>query len=367
MKWAGEKRKAAAAVLVAAAMCGCGGRQKGIVWSFATPRPWVLAGDSQTLTPTIEGNVAFFCGGYAEKGRSQLYAIDVATGKAKWQDDMGDCGSPPLVFRAAVVCFALAAGNDRIFVYGLDKESGQPKWKIELPGNPNPPPPAAAGDFVFFAPGSRSVLRIDARDGSLQTFDIDPDLTVAAENFWVAAAPGEAIFGYGKSFWRSQIDSDKFAQGPSLSEPAANPTAVTSDGRLRILGDDTGNMRAFDLANGSVVWLQHWSKISSAPAIADGKIFLNVYDHQYATVALALGSGQQLWRVPEGSTYAPYYRDGRLYAAAGTSAVALDSTSGKVEWRFKAPTEVTTTPVPIENLVLFGTVRGVLYAAVKAK
>ena len=363
MNWACNKRKTAAVVVVAAAICGCSTGPKGVLWSFATPRPWVLAGDSQALTPAVDGNVAFFCGGYAEKGRSQLYAIDVARGKTQWQYNVGDCGSTPLVFPTSVVCFALSVGNDRILAYGLDKQSGQQKWKIELPGNPHPPPPAAAGNFVFFAPGSRSILRIDARDGSVQSFDIDPDLTVAAENFWVASAAGEAIFGYGTSFWRSQIDSDKLEQGPDLSEPAANPTAVASDGRVLLLGDEAGTMRAFDLMKGNVIWRNRWNKISSAPAIADGKIFLNVYDHQFAIVALALGSGQQLWRVPGGSTYRPYYRDGRVYAAAGTALMAVDSTSGKIEWRVDAPTEVTTTPVPIENFVLFGTVRGVLYAA----
>jgi hypothetical protein len=37
--------------------------------------------------------------------------------------------------------------------------------------------------------------------------------------------------------------------------------------------------------------------------------------------------------------------------------------SGKIQSRFAAPTEVTTTPMPAGDLVLFGTARGVLYAA----
>ncbi len=167
-------------LLAVAALCGCR-REKDVVWSFATPRPWVLAGDSQTLTPVIEGSVVFFCGGYAERERSQIYALEVQTGKPKWQYNVASCGAAPLISAGMVVGFSFVGHGDRIVVYGLDKDSGAHKWKVELPGNPSPPAPVAVGDYVFFAPGSRSVLRIDARDGSLRTFDIDAELTVAAD------------------------------------------------------------------------------------------------------------------------------------------------------------------------------------------
>jgi outer membrane protein assembly factor BamB len=357
------KRPAVIAIVALAALCGCGRPNDDIVWSFVTPRPWVLAGDSQAQTPAIDGNVVFFCGGYGEKERSQIYALDLRTGKPKWRYGVGSCGLAPLVSAGAVVCFAFDGQGDHIVVHGLDRDSGLQKWKVELPGNPHPPAAAAAGDFVFFAPGSRSVVRIDARDGSVQTFDIDADLTVAEDNLWVAGAPGAAIFGYGKSYWRSPIDGDKLDPGPPLGESAGQPAGLATDGRILLLGDDEGNLRAFDLGKGSVIWRHHWNKILSAPGLADGKVFLNVYEKRYALTALALGSGEELWTLQEGSTYAPYWRDGRLYAASGTSALILNGGSGKIQSRFAAPTQVITTPMPAGDLVLFGTARGVLYAA----
>jgi outer membrane protein assembly factor BamB len=357
-----RKKPAVWALLALASFCGCG-RPKDIVWSFATPRPWVLAGDSQALTPVIDGNVAFFCGGYEEREQSQIYALDVQTGKLKWEFNVGGCGSAPLISAGTVVAFASVSHRDRIVVYGLDKDSGGQKWKVELPGNPSPPAPAAVGDYAFFAPGSRSVLRIDARDGSVQSFDIDAELTVPADNLWVAGAADAAFFGYGKSFWRSRINSDTFDAGPALGEPAGRPVAVATDGSILLIADDDGTLRAFDLGNGSVIWRHHWSKILSAPWLAEGKVFLNVYQQKYALTALALDSGNELWQIAEGSTYAPYWRDGKLYAAGGATALVLDGASGKVQSRFTAPTEVTTTPMPVGDLILFGTARGVLYAA----
>src|SRR5690242_1344421 len=229
-------------ILALAALCGCR-RQNSFVWSFATPRPWVLAGDSQSFTPVVEGNVVFFCGGYAERQRSEMSALDLQTGNLRWQYNAGSCGSAPLLSLGTVICVAFAGQRDRIVVYGLDKETGRQKWKLELPGNPHPPPPVIVGDFVFFAPGSRSVLRIDVRDGSVQTFDIDADLSIAAENIWVTSAPGTAIFGYGTSYWRSRVNGDAPEAGPALSEPAGRPADVASDGRTLLLGDDEGNMR----------------------------------------------------------------------------------------------------------------------------
>ncbi len=357
-----KKRRAALVTFAIAAMAGCRGPNY-VLWSFATPRPWVLAGDSQTMTPAVEGEVVFFCGGYEEKESSQLYALDLATGKRRWQHDAGSCGSPPLISEGAAIGFSLADHGGHIVVFGLDKDSGRQKWMAELPGNPHPPVPVLVGDFVFFAPGSRSVLRIDARDGSVQTFNVDADLTVTTNTLWVSGSPGAGIFGYGKSWWRSRVNGDRFDAGPVLSEPAGRPIGAASDGRILLLADDEGNLRAFDLGKGNVIWRHHWNKILSAPALADGKVFINVYGQKYALAALMVASGQELWRVQEGSTYPPYFRDRRLYAASGASVIVLDAASGKIQSRFAAPTEVTTTSVPAGDLILFGTARGVLYAA----
>ena len=251
----------------------------------------MLAGDSQALTPAIDGNVVFFCGGYEEKERSQIYALELQTGRLKWQFNAGSCGSPPLISGGTVVAFTFAGHGDHIVLFGLDKDSGGQKWKLELPGNPHPPAPALAGDFIFFAPGSRSVLRIDARDGSVQSFDIDADLSVAAESLWVASVPGGAIFGYGQSYWRSRIGGDGTDPGPTLSEAAGRPTGVASNGHILLLGDDEGNLRAFDLGKGSVIWRHHWNNLLSAPLLAGDKVFVNVYEQKYALTTLELESG----------------------------------------------------------------------------
>src|SRR5579863_7352592 len=105
------KKLYALALMALAAFCGCA-RPTDIVWSFATPRPWVLAGDSQALTPVADGSVVFFCGGYAEKELSQIYALDVQTGKSKWEFNVGGCGSAPLISAGTVIAFANASHGD---------------------------------------------------------------------------------------------------------------------------------------------------------------------------------------------------------------------------------------------------------------
>jgi outer membrane protein assembly factor BamB len=348
-------------VLLALALLGGCRRPKDIAWSFATPRPWVLASDSQFLTPVVDGDVVFFCGGYAEREGSAIYALEAQTGKLKWQFGVGSCVAPPIVASGVLVSFAAAQHGDRIEVSGLDKVVGRQQWKVELPGNPQPPAPVLMGNFVFFAPGSRSVLRIDVRDGSIQTFDVDAN--VAAANPWLAGTHGEVLFGYGKSYWRSRTDSETPEAGTPLSEPVESPVGLGTDGRSLLLADQNGNLISFNLQKGNVTWEHHWNKILSAPLIADGKVFVDVYEQKYALAALALASGNEMWRIQQGSTEAPYWQDGRIYVASGTSVSIVDGASGKIQRRFAAPTEVITTPIPDGDLVLFGTARGVLYAA----
>jgi outer membrane protein assembly factor BamB len=218
-----------------------------------------------------------------------------------------------------------------------------------------------AGNFVFFAPGSRSVLRIDVRDGSIQTFDVDTN--VAAANPWLAGTRGAVLFGYGKSYWRSHIDSETPEAETPLSEPVESPVGLGTDGRSLLLANQNGNLICFDLQKGNVTWRHHWNKILSAPLIADGRVFVDVYQQKYALAALALASGNEMWEIQQGSTEAPYWQDGRLYVTSGTSVLIVDGASGKIQRRFAAPTEVITTPTPYGDLVLFGTARGVLYAA----
>ena len=110
------------------------------------------------------------------------------------------------------------------------------------------------------------------------------------------------------------------------------------------------------------MWRHHWNKLLSAPLLAGDKVFVNVYEQKYALTALALESGRELWQT-QGSTYAPYWQDGKLYAASGAAVLVLDGASGKIRSRFSGQTEVTTTPIPAGDLILFGTVRGELYAA----
>ena len=355
-----NKRQISIVILALALLGGCR-RPNDVAWSFATPRPWVLASDSQLLTPVVDGDVVFFCGGYAEREGSAIYALEAQTGKLKWQFGVGSCVAPPMIASEVLVSFASAQHGDRIVVSGLDKIAGRQRWKVELPGNPQPPAPVVVGDFVFFAPGSRSVLRIDVRDGSIQTFDVDTN--VAAANPWLAGTLGEVLFGYGKSYWRSRIDSEAPEAGTPLSEPVESPVGLGTDGRSLLLADQNGNLISFDLLKGNVTWQHHWNKILSTPLIADGKVFVDVYQQKYALAALALASGNEMWQIQQGSTEAPYWQDGRLYVASGTSVLIVDGASGKIQRRFAAPTEVITTPIPDGELVLFGTARGVLYAA----
>ena len=99
----------------------------------------MLAEDSQAFTPAIDGNVVFFCGGYAEKRESQIYALDLETGKPKWQHNVGSCTSAPLISAETVIGFAFAGQSDRIVVCGLDRIRGVKNGRSSCPAIRIPP------------------------------------------------------------------------------------------------------------------------------------------------------------------------------------------------------------------------------------
>ena len=115
-------------VFALAAFCGCRG-SKDIVWSFATPWPWVLAGDSQALTPAIDGNAVFFLRWLRRKE-----AI-----APKWQHNVGSCTSAPLISAETVIGFAFAGQSDRIVVCGLDRIRGVKNGRSSCPAIRIPP------------------------------------------------------------------------------------------------------------------------------------------------------------------------------------------------------------------------------------
>jgi outer membrane protein assembly factor BamB len=352
---------AATLALLIAALCGCQ-RPPGIAWYFVASRP-LFGRLSQALTPAVAGNTVFFCGGYGLKGRAQIYAINLETGEPKWRRNVESCIAPPLVSGNTVIAFGTTEGGGEIAVYGFDGANGNERWHVDLPGNPSPPAPVLAGDDVFFAPGSRSILRISAQDGSVQSFDIEAEATVASEGPWISSAPGEAIFGYAESVWTSPLHAAEPHASAPLTEPAGHPVSIASDGHILLLGDADGTLRAFELGKGTVLWRRQWRKILSMPALDGDKVFLNVSDGSPSLVVLALATGADLWRISQGGSGAPFLQNGRVYQASGSEVFVVDSYTGMIEAHFAAPAPVVTSPISAGGLVLFGTDHGVLYAA----
>ena len=115
-------RRSAIILVCAWTLCGCQGRRNASdVWMFATPRPIVLAGDSEVTTPVLKDGSAFFCAGYFWNGESELYSITTATGQPQWQVRVGSCPHDgPSLVGSTVIALANQEHGTQHVAFGVD-------------------------------------------------------------------------------------------------------------------------------------------------------------------------------------------------------------------------------------------------------
>ena len=335
-----------------------------LVWAFQTPRPF-LAGNSQAYTPVVTQDLIFFCGGYAWNDASGLFALGTNDGLFRWKKNVGKCNAAPALLGATLVVVADERHGEMLVLYGLDPGSGREQWKITLPNHPIYHVTLAISDqFVYMATANGEVLRINAADGSAQSFTLPGRPSNSDQAVWITATKGIVYFGFGKVTWRWHPGETHPQVGAHLSRLAGRPNSVGAADRILFLGErEDAGVRAFELETGREIWLRFYSRVLSMPLLADGVVLVNVWKPRFSLRALDLHSGRELWSVNDGS-FQPPSASGDLIVAAGERAVyVLDSQTGRVLATVRSPAEVLTTPIVVGDTVLFATAQGALYRA----
>lgn len=217
---------------------------------------------------------------------------------------------------------------------GPGPDSNRIAWRVGL-GDDRAVGALAYADRVLYASGSRIVDR--ERVGSLHALDA---ATGATE--WSATPPGQ---------------------------PHGTP-AVTDDRILvtsRPIELEAGFLTAYDLA-GEEAWREPFdTRLTAAPMVHDGVVYLGLWD---GTVrAYDAADGTERWRVrfgderEEGSVYdTAAVADGRLFVAVASSReaglYALSPEDGSVEWRALRNTGFTSGPIAADGRVAVATRAG---------
>lgn len=343
------------AVLCAGPACTPGGSQD--TWQLRTPRPF-LAGDSEAFTPAIAGDSIFFCGGYAYAADAELVAVNATGGHPRWRFPVESCADSPIVIDSIVVAFGQEAHTPRVVLHGVEASTGTEKWRAAVGAITAH---ARLGRFVFLVLADGSLQRVDGTDGRMAAVALHRE---SADRWWLSATDVGLILGAGESVWEIADAQSESVPGPSLQSRVTTVIAARADGDRLVLQDQNNGLTAFQRSSGRLLWTRRFSRLLSEPTVSNGHVFINTFGpNRYELHAIDASSGRDLWTVKDGSFAAPTASNGRLYAAGRSAVLILDAATGVVVDSVQSATEIISSPTPLGDQVLFGTIDGVLHAA----
>ncbi|MGA2034538.1 MAG: PQQ-binding-like beta-propeller repeat protein [Thermoguttaceae bacterium] len=316
-----------------------------LLWTFSSPQ-----GGFESTAAIVDGVV------YAGSTDGKLYAIDLRSGKQRWEfvTELGFNASPtvsgPSVFIGDV---------DGRF-YSINARTGKANWTFSTDGEID----SSANlykDCVLFGSQDSFLYCLKADTGKLawkyqSTNQIRCFPTIIAGRAMIAGCDGS-------------LHAIDLEHGASVAEvPIESPTGCTAAaaGETVFVGTEGNVFFAIDVQRAKILW-RYESRERSQPfrssaAVAEGVVLVGSRDHLLH--ALAADDGRPLWsftsrgyvdsspvvvqdRVFVGSA------DGRLYG--------LDLKTGREVWRFEAGGAVSASPAVAAGRLVIGTNAGNLY------
>jgi outer membrane protein assembly factor BamB len=337
-------------VALSAAACTGSNLPTGTVWTFQTERPW-LAGTSQALTPVVDHDSVYFCGGYSTNERAAIHAIALADGTVKWQRPVGSCQNPIAVADGTLVVISRRDAGARCVIEGYDPTDGRSKWRHERDSRNCARFATAAGNVVLLTGSDdNSVAAIRAVDGTLNRFDVG-GTPRGTGRVWLAASDGVAWFGVDRHVWRWISGDDKPHVAVDLPEPAGQPDHAIVVQRVVILGERRpGRLRAFDLEKGTLLWQQRaFPQVLSLTSEAE-RLYANIWRRRFELIAIDPATGAERWTAADGGFYPPNATaEGWLDANGQFSVFTADPTTGRIFHTIESDDEVTTTPISVRD------------------
>ncbi|MFI5548601.1 serine/threonine-protein kinase [Streptomyces sp. NPDC051738] len=265
----------------------------------------------------------------------RLEALDPATGKARWQQDV-----PAYDASSVVGGMVLLTGADGT-VTGVDGALGDTKWSRAVPGHRAP-------YFVSFAGDPLAYTASPADDGSsTRVTAVDPatgevrwDARLKGTLELVGASDGSVFFvSVGGIYSDSRTvvrysPADRTTRRVPLSLPLLRAHGTVRGNVVHLVGGD-GSLVAVDMAAGKQLWSLETSVLRTSSPVADGRhVYVSAPDGRLLAVdardgrllgqtpaRLGAGSGQLAADLPE-----PVLTDGRVFASAPDGTVfAVDA------------------------------------------
>ncbi|MDZ7359935.1 MAG: PQQ-binding-like beta-propeller repeat protein [candidate division KSB1 bacterium] len=292
---------------------------------------------------------------YATSLDSNLYALDLGSGKLKWKYRATETKSSPSVSKGTVY-FGDAAGA----FHAVEAGTGKRQWIFQTDGEINSSA-NFADERVLFGSYDHHLYCLSARDGSL-IWKVETEgyvhatPTIIGENVAVAGCDG-----YFRIIrLRDGAEIKKLEAGAYVAASAA------ALGHRAYVGTFGNNVLCLDLLSGKRVWEydppQRDFPFYSSAAVND-KIAV-VGGRDKILHGLDPQTGKALWSFTTKSKIdsSPVIAGARAFFGATSGEIyALDLSNGKVVWQFETGSSIIASPAIADGKLVIGTLDGMLY------
>ncbi len=237
--------------------------------------------DAVPGSPVIDGNVVVLP---ASGGIESIVAYNLNDGQTVWRKTYEDVEMSPLLINKRVF-FGTIAGT----VYCVERISGDPVWKFELPDNRRfngfHSLPSANDSLLFFGGDDGSLYALRIANGTLcWRAPADGPIvggTALAEGTVIAATLPGSVIAFdqetGKVRWKHPTGT-----------PIYSPPAVRGD--TVIIGGIDGYVRALRATDGVELWSTNLDgPVNAGAAIAGGKVFIGTLKKKFFALRLTDG------------------------------------------------------------------------------
>lgn len=267
---------------------------------------------------SIESSAAIVDGTvYVGSMDSSLYAIDLATGKVRWQyQTTGPVEESSPCVHSGVVYIGDLSG----ILHAVDAATGKARWTFKA-GDEIKSSPNWDGNRIYFGSYDQNV-------------------------YCVSAATGTLVWKYA-------------TEGPVHCTPAIDK------GKVYISGCDE-NFRALDAATGKQLYALPLGAYSGASAaVRDDQAYVGTFGNEVLSIDLTRRIAQWTYKHP--SRNFPFYSSAALTGArvvlGGRDKIVhcLERSTGKAVWTFSTQARVESSPLIVGDRVFAGSNDGILY------